>query len=145
MKLKPCPFCGGEAKVIQLYPSWVACERCGARITAWTNKSEDSIDAWNRRQNDTDIVEAVKQAIRELCEEEKGDKTETECSWTVTLPATDDMKAAFRNGAVYSMIAQVVKFEERPDETYNYVNLKVKLVPNSELSLAKMLECFKDE
>lgn len=66
IRLKRCPFCGGEARM-NYWRRLVNCESCGA--------TSESVDAWNRRQNDTDIAEAVKQAIRDLCEEE-GDKAE---------------------------------------------------------------------
>lgn len=72
--LKPCPFCGGEAKVMDYWPFGVYCTRCAAKVPGFDGK--DSIDAWNRRSIDADVVGAVKQAIRDLREEEKGDKTE---------------------------------------------------------------------
>ena len=66
-KLKPCPFCGGEAMVVKMgYPHFVYCTSCGAKVHKWD--IERSVDAWNRRSIDADIVEAVKRAIRELCE-----------------------------------------------------------------------------
>lgn len=65
-KLKPCPFCGGEAMATDYWPFWVYCTSCGARVHSWG--LEASVNAWNRRYIDTDIVEAVKQAILELCE-----------------------------------------------------------------------------
>ena len=63
IKLKPCPFCGGEAEIISdVYGimckgfALVTCKDCGAK----SDKSEESIDycakqvvadKWNRRAN----------------------------------------------------------------------------------------------
>ena len=49
-KLKPCPFCGGEAKIMKMgYPHWVYCLECGAKVHGGTTSEKDSIKAWNRR------------------------------------------------------------------------------------------------
>lgn len=48
--LKVCPFCGGEAKVMDMgYPHWVYCKNCGAKVHGRTTDEKDSIKAWNRR------------------------------------------------------------------------------------------------
>ncbi len=55
-ELKPCPFCGGEARLIHAteYPSGdryrVACSDCGA--TTWPRIicGKNAIAAWNRRR-----------------------------------------------------------------------------------------------
>ncbi len=52
-KLKPCPFCGGEA-TIRKYEYFsedtynVYCEECGCEISMYYSEG-DAIDAWNRR------------------------------------------------------------------------------------------------
>ena len=57
-KLKPCPFCGGEAKIIQgsLYYGYrVGCEnyRCTTcPITYSYHTIEEAIEAWNTRADD---------------------------------------------------------------------------------------------
>lgn len=73
MKLKPCPFCGGEASVVAkvvykhvLY--YVQCKDCGVTNHPYTveqgviaPKYEDipSIKAWNRREPMDRIVEQL--------------------------------------------------------------------------------------
>lgn len=60
-KLKPCPFCGGEAKVMNMgYPHWVFCKNCYAKVHGRTHDEKDSVDAWNRRQIDTDRLKISK-------------------------------------------------------------------------------------
>lgn len=56
MKLKPCPFCGGEAYMFfddRLYRCvlcGVACSRCGALVHLRSNMSEKlAIKTWNTR------------------------------------------------------------------------------------------------
>lgn len=60
-ELKPCPFCGGEAKVYSVnlfkHEIYVKCETCKSRTL--TYKGGDfgdtaylAIQAWNRRAND---------------------------------------------------------------------------------------------
>ena len=58
--LKPCPFCGGEASMIQ--KSWdlfitgvrIECDECGAS-TSWTSGAilrdvrKRAVEAWNKR------------------------------------------------------------------------------------------------
>ena len=51
-KLKPCPFCGGEA----VYPEgltvggyWITCSKCGIEQGHGYMTQEEAIAAWNRR------------------------------------------------------------------------------------------------
>ena len=54
--LKPCPFCGGRAKVMNgpddwAQCDWVQCDRCGA-TTAFSATVESAIAKWNSRVKD---------------------------------------------------------------------------------------------
>lgn len=56
-KLKPCPFCGGEAKAAYGrcdYNVWQVCclnNACQA-MAGWCDTKDDAIAAWNRRAGD---------------------------------------------------------------------------------------------
>ena len=71
LKLKPCPFCGGEAVAKAVNRNygltiWCQCKECGARTEGYcpTTNNEDTtidniedcknraLDRWNRRMND---------------------------------------------------------------------------------------------
>ena len=56
-KLKPCPFCGGEATANESswrgwWHGWVICKNCGATIDKPTKK--ETIEAWNKRYKEQD-------------------------------------------------------------------------------------------
>lgn len=51
MDLKPCPFCGGEAFVLELYKlgrCLVECENCKCRTDYYTTKKQ-VVEVWNKR------------------------------------------------------------------------------------------------
>lgn len=56
--IKPCPFCGGEAKLnyvgtcIPLY--FISCEKCGCKQESSIHK-EAVINAWNNRATEAEI------------------------------------------------------------------------------------------
>lgn len=47
-ELKPCPFCGGEARLVGHYPYSITCCNCRATTVIY-NTPEKAIDAWNNR------------------------------------------------------------------------------------------------
>jgi Lar family restriction alleviation protein len=68
MELKPCPFCGGEAKLLYGKPwqqkqnmrsAFVQCRICRAKTVtffqnayeAWQDTVKYAVEAWNRRVN----------------------------------------------------------------------------------------------
>lgn len=55
-KLKPCPFCGGEAEVKQAYDGHycVSCMICGIR-TLFSDKKSIPIKLWNRRAVNAEV------------------------------------------------------------------------------------------
>lgn len=56
-ELKPCPFCGGKAKLLGFTRFWVQCEPCGAQTPLYV--FEDAAEeAWNRRVGD-DLMERM--------------------------------------------------------------------------------------
>ena len=80
-RLLPCPFCGGEAKLMASaflsHDAFVMCKSCGAKTLIHSSASRDdakmnAIKAWNTRKPVDDVVEALEEHIRfcELCHEE---------------------------------------------------------------------------
>lgn len=61
IELKPCPFCGREAKVCGFHYSlhgkgdmekfYVICNSCSASSYPYAIKPEKAIEAWNRRND----------------------------------------------------------------------------------------------
>lgn len=56
-QLKPCPFCGGKAELVDTgYWSSVMCEQCKAVSKSFNHSgkhcsADKAIEAWNRRVN----------------------------------------------------------------------------------------------
>lgn len=52
IELKPCPFCGGKARIFEMRTmSWVKCANCGCE-TALLDTIKEAVATWNRRVND---------------------------------------------------------------------------------------------
>ena len=54
VKLKPCPFCGGEAELYEdgiFSGAFVYCKKCGT-LKGYYLETEKAIEAWNRRGSD---------------------------------------------------------------------------------------------
>ena len=65
--LRPCPFCGGKAKVYQAgFNVWrVMCDElnCGALLSEWKTP-EEAIEAWNRRFFSEEELQAAMNAFK---------------------------------------------------------------------------------
>lgn len=50
-ELKPCPFCGGEAELLNsLYGEWIVrCPDCEGMVEKWRETEEEAAEQWNRR------------------------------------------------------------------------------------------------
>ena len=49
-KLKPCPFCGGKAKLFNIYDCYsVICQNCDSKTDDFLHDKYGAIKAWNKR------------------------------------------------------------------------------------------------
>ena len=69
MKIKPCPFCGGEAELwnnnIEEYKLYaVQCKNCGMVTPYWFD-DELAVEQWNRREPIGKIVEQLEYYAKE--------------------------------------------------------------------------------
>ena len=74
IKLKRCPFCGGEAKLeinreMGGTQYQVLCTKCPTTVGRyWFWKKEDAINSWNTRKPMQEIVERLEEEYRSLFE-----------------------------------------------------------------------------
>lgn len=66
MKLKPCPFCGGEVRITNVFGRvGVICLDCPAEMRGWLDATHEEItEAWNRREPMEKVVEQFKNKAR---------------------------------------------------------------------------------
>ena len=52
-ELKPCPFCGGKAEILNYSENaWlVYCRMCDGMVERWRKTKKEAIEQWNRRVN----------------------------------------------------------------------------------------------
>jgi Lar family restriction alleviation protein len=57
-KLKPCPFCGGQADIIRSANHWffVRCPACEASKPGFETEN-DAVEAWNSRSSSAELDE----------------------------------------------------------------------------------------
>ena len=70
VELKPCPFCGGEAKINLFLGNYcVTCKECtGAIFPVRGMTKEEAIEDWNTRKPMEQIVERLERQQEEYCE-----------------------------------------------------------------------------
>jgi hypothetical protein len=63
IKLKPCPFCGGDAEILPQPKGWLMarCRICSAKVMEFTPYKKQIAVAWNLRLGDRVATKAFKQ------------------------------------------------------------------------------------
>lgn len=73
-KLKPCPFCKGEADYdnCETGYEWIECTNCGAKTQHLKINSYDKlVKAWNSRPTEEKLITALKQLDQMLVDRHK--------------------------------------------------------------------------
>lgn len=71
-ELKPCPFCGGEAKLVKskskINDIRIKCAACGIKTGWWMGASNEMLEQWNTRvpqiSDDSECLEILKERDR---------------------------------------------------------------------------------
>ena len=72
-ELKPCPFCGGEAKYMNITEGifisrFVTCTKCGIETKRNYFRRGEAIKAWNTRKPMEAVVAELNETGRKFCE-----------------------------------------------------------------------------
>ena len=111
IELKPCPFCGGKARLLAGNGVRVLCTKCGA--TTWTatdserggtSAVEDVIKAWNRWKNNFEVIDDtpnIAEVVEKYGEDVKPDPVNHPAHYTSgSIECIDAMQAAFGDEAI---------------------------------------------
>ena len=106
IELKPCPFCGGKARLFVSNGVRVLCTKCGA--TTWTatdsergrtSAVEDVIKAWNKWKNNFEVIDdtpTIAETAAKRSEDAKPDPVNRPAHYTSGgIECIDAMQAAF--------------------------------------------------
>ena len=73
VELKPCPFCGGEARILEGFSGmpvfWPECTKCAASFKGYFEIKESAIREWNTRAERTCRNIAANKDEQFLCSE----------------------------------------------------------------------------
>ena len=66
--LKCCPFCGGEAEMLNYSPTeWlVHCIECDGMVENWRKTKQEAIEQWNRRTHMANIAEKLEEEYNNI-------------------------------------------------------------------------------
>lgn len=87
-ELKPCPFCGGEAKRFTIgndEPNnaggdCIGCGQCGASSHVEFGREENLVSCWNTRP-ESESVTVIREALEKVVAIEHNDEMDAEQSW----------------------------------------------------------------
>ena len=111
IELKPCPFCGGKARLFVSNGVRVLCPKCGATTRILvdgerveTNAVENVIKSWNRRKNNFEVIDDtpnIAEVVEKYGEDAKPDPVNHPAHYTSGgIECIDAMQAAFGVEAV---------------------------------------------